>query len=93
MELHELTALQLGEKIRAGEVSPVEAAQAALDRVRQEQGRNNAFITVLGDAALSEALETGETTARRSAAEPAGRSADGAQRQHLHQRHQDLLRL
>ena len=58
MELHALTALQLGEKIRAGEVSPVEAAQAALDRVRQEQGRNNAFITVLGDAALSEALET-----------------------------------
>ena len=31
MELHALTALQLGEKIRAGEVSPVEAAQAALD--------------------------------------------------------------
>ena len=58
MELHALTALQLGEKIQAGEVSPVEAAQAALDRVRQEQGRNNAFITVLGDAALSEALET-----------------------------------
>lgn len=58
MELHALTALQLGEKIRAGEVSPVEATQAALDRVRREQSRNNAFITVLGDAALSEARET-----------------------------------
>ena len=31
MEWYELTALQLGEKIRAGEVSAVEAAQAALD--------------------------------------------------------------
>ena len=58
MELHALTALQLGEKIQAGEVSPVEATQAALDRVRREQSRNNAFITVLGDAALSEARET-----------------------------------
>lgn len=58
MELHALTALQLGEKIQAGEVSPVEATQAVLDRVRREQSRNNAFITVLGDAALSEARET-----------------------------------
>lgn len=43
MELHALTALQLGEKIRAGEVSPVEAAQAAWTA----SGRNRAETTPL----------------------------------------------
>ena len=51
MEWYELTALQLGEKIRAGEVSAVEAAQAALDRMAALQPDNNAFITTLADHA------------------------------------------
>ena len=55
MEWYELTALQLGEKIRAGEVSAVEAAQAALDRMAALQPDNNAFITTLADHALAEA--------------------------------------
>ena len=55
MKLYELTALQLGEKIRAGEVSAVEAAQAALDRIEDFQPANNAFITTLAEGALAEA--------------------------------------
>lgn len=55
MELYELTALQLGEKIKAGEVSAVEAAQAALKRMEQLQPSNNAFITTLSQGALAEA--------------------------------------
>lgn len=55
MELYELTALQLGEKIRSGEVSAVEAAQAALDRMTALQPSNNAFVTTLPELALAEA--------------------------------------
>ncbi len=55
MKLHTLTALQLGEKIKKGEVSPVEATRAALERISQAQPDNNAFITTLADAALAEA--------------------------------------
>ena len=87
MEWYELTALQLGEKIRAGEVSAVEAAQAALDRMAALQPDNNAFITTLADHALAEA----EAVQKKLAAGPAGRCAHGPQGQHLHPRGQDLL--
>ena len=46
MELHELTALELGEKLRSGEVTGQEVVEAALSRIRAAQGANNAFITV-----------------------------------------------
>ena len=46
MELHTLTALELGEKLRSGEVTRQEAVEAALSRIRAAQGANNAFITV-----------------------------------------------
>ena len=46
MELHTLTALELGEKLRSGEVSGQEAVEAALARIQATQGSNNAFITV-----------------------------------------------
>ena len=46
MELHTLTALELGEKLRSGEVTRQEAVEAALSRIRAAQGTNNAFITV-----------------------------------------------
>ena len=48
MELRTLTALELGGLIQRGEVSPREAAQAALDALAEEQPRNNAFLTPLG---------------------------------------------
>ena len=46
MDLCELTALELNEKLRSGEVSQREAIKAALMRIDAAQPENNAFITV-----------------------------------------------
>ena len=62
MELCTLTALELGGMIRRGEVSPREAARAALDRMAGEQARNNAFITLLDEKAVLE--QAGEVERR-----------------------------
>ena len=76
MELYELTALELGEKLRSGEVTQQQAVEAALGRIAAVQPGNNAFITVDGSA-LSRAAEL--------SACPAGGGAHGLQGQHLHQ--------
>ena len=55
MRLLDLTALQLGRAIRAGEASAEEAAQAALDAIAARQPEHNAYITVLADQALERA--------------------------------------
>ena len=57
MELRELTALELGGAIKEGEVSIVEAAQAALDAVAARDGALNAFLTVTGERALERAQQ------------------------------------
>jgi len=46
LELTKLTALELGAAIHKGEVSPAQALEAARAKIRTEQPRNNAFITV-----------------------------------------------
>ena len=46
MELYTLTALELGEKLRSGEVTGQEVVEAALSRIQAAQSANNAFITV-----------------------------------------------
>ena len=48
MELYELTALELAQKLRTGEVRQQEAVEAALSRIHAAQPGNNAFITVDG---------------------------------------------
>lgn len=53
MSIFRLTALQLAEAIRAGEVSPVEAVEVALKRV--EASALNAYITVTAETALQRA--------------------------------------
>ena len=55
MSLFDLTALQLGAAIRAGEVSARDAAKASLDAIAARQGKNNAFITVLAEQAMAQA--------------------------------------
>ncbi len=50
-----LTATELGELIKSREVSPVEAAQAYLDRIAAVDGTLNSYITVCQDHALAEA--------------------------------------
>ena len=66
MELRTLTALELGAAIRKGEVSVVEATQAALDAIARQDGALNTFITVEKERALAraEGLQAGAKDAQ-----------------------------
>ena len=68
MELWELTALELGGLIQKREVSPVEAARAALDRIAGEQPRNNAFVTALEEERVLERAKAVEAALGRGEA-------------------------
>lgn len=57
MGLLELTAVELGQKIRAGEVSVEEATRAALDAVRARETAVHSYVTVEEEAALKQAGE------------------------------------
>ena len=63
MELFELTALELGEKLRSGEVTRQEAVEISRARIHAAQPVNNAFITV---------TETPTPAAERAASPLAG---------------------
>ena len=57
MELHELTALELGEQLRAGAVTQDEAIAASAARIAAAQPDNNAFVTVADAPAPAAALD------------------------------------
>ncbi len=69
MELHDLTARVLAEKIREGEVTSVEATEAVLKRIDRMEPVINAYITVTPDEALETARSIDE---RRSRGEDTG---------------------
>lgn len=54
-QLHYLTIQEAGDKIRKGELSPVEIVQAALARIEATDDRLHSFITLLKDEALEQA--------------------------------------
>ncbi|MBD0669313.1 amidase [Kitasatospora sp. NPDC091335] len=54
-ESTELSATRLAEAIRRREISPVEAVQAALERIEKTNPAVNAFVTVCGERALEQA--------------------------------------
>lgn len=56
-ELHDLTALEQGKAIRAGEVSPTELAEHYLDRVDRHNDTLGAFITVTPEIARKQAAD------------------------------------
>ncbi|MFJ9916193.1 amidase [Actinacidiphila glaucinigra] len=56
-ELHDLTALEQGKAIRAGEVSPTELAEHYLDRVDRHNDTLGAFITVTPAIARKQAAD------------------------------------
>ena len=72
MSLFDLTALQLGAAIRAGEVSARDAAKASLDAIAARQGENNAFITVLAEQAMAQAKALDEDKEKLAAGPLAG---------------------
>lgn len=65
--LHELSITQLAAAFRKGEASPVEATQVCLDRIARLDGGLNAFLTVTGELALSQAKAAQEALARGEA--------------------------
>ena len=46
MKISELTALQLGAKIQAGEITVKEAVQAALERAKAAEPVINSYVTL-----------------------------------------------
>ena len=57
MSLMQLTAVELGKKIKAGEVSVVEATVAALNAIEAKEEKVNSFVTVDREGALKQAEE------------------------------------
>ena len=57
MEILELTALELGKKIKAGEVTVKEAVQAALDRAKESEPILNSYVTLDEEGAYAQAEE------------------------------------
>ena len=55
MDLLDLTALELGKKIQAGEVTAPEAAAAALRRIREMEPSIHAYVTVDEEGAIAQA--------------------------------------
>lgn len=70
MNLMSLTAVELGKKIKSGEVTAVDATKAALEQIKKLDGTYNCYVTVDEEAALAEAakvqkkIEAGELTGR-----------------------------
>ncbi len=68
MSILELTAVELGKKIKAGEVTAVEATEAALAQMKAAEDQINAFVTIDEEGALKQAehvqrrIEAGELT-------------------------------
>lgn len=63
-EIHDMTALEQGEAIRAGELSATEIAAHYLDRIREIDGSIGAFVTVTEELALEQAAAAERTLVR-----------------------------
>ena len=57
MNLMRLTAVELGKKIQAGEVTAVEAAKAAIENIKAYEKKTNSYVTVLDERAILEQAE------------------------------------
>jgi len=58
IHLMDLDASALSKLIRSGSVSPVEAVEASLSRIRERNGPLNAFVHIAMDSALAEAMSS-----------------------------------
>ena len=57
MDLMSLTAVELGKKIKANEITAVEATSAAIDAIKKHEADINSFVTVDEEGALKRAAE------------------------------------
>ena len=56
MNITDYTALELGKKIKSGDITVVEATRAFLDEIKAKDGVVNAYITVTEQEALERAV-------------------------------------
>lgn len=54
MDIMSLTAVELGKKIKSGEISVVSAAKAALEQIGQREDQINSYVTVLEEEKIME---------------------------------------
>ena len=66
-DIMKLTAVELGSKIAAGELSSVEATKAALDAIGNTDKKVHAFVTVDTEGAIKRAEEADRMIAAASA--------------------------
>lgn len=52
MSIMSLTAVELGKKIKSGEIGVAEAAKAALEETRRHEGQINSYVTVLEEETI-----------------------------------------
>lgn len=64
MSLMNLTAVELGKKIKNKEVTVVEATKAALDAIDAKEDKVNSFVTVDREGALKKSRGSSETYRR-----------------------------
>ncbi len=57
MDIMSMTAVELGKKIKAGELTSVEATKACLENIKAYDREYNCFITVDEEGAMKQALE------------------------------------
>ncbi len=57
MELMQLTAVELGKKMKAGEISVIEATKATLAQIKAVEDKVNSFVTIDEEGALRRADE------------------------------------
>ena len=53
--MHEKTVAELSRELESGKISSVELTRHFLDRLKQEDGQYNSFITITEEQALAEA--------------------------------------
>jgi amidase len=63
-EIHELSAVELREELRSGELSARQATRHFLDRIASENPRLGAFITVTAEQAMRDAAAADDLLAR-----------------------------
>ena len=93
MDISNLTAVELGAKIKAGELTVKEAVEAALESIEQKDGGINAYITVLKEEALARAEEVQQGIDSGKYTSPARGSTDRDKGQHLDEGYKDYLRV
>ena len=91
MNLMSLTAVELGKKIKAGEVTAVDATKAALEQIKKLDGTYNCYVTVDEEGSTCRGCQSPEEDRSRRTDRTAGRCSGCDQRQYVYRGNADHL--